>query len=67
MEKIEDLVSIVFVPLYFAYSGLYTQLGELNDLQTWGFVLLVLVGASFGKIVGCGLTARYNGRKLFHL
>jgi Kef-type K+ transport system membrane component KefB len=46
-EKIEDLVSILFVPLYFAYAGLNIQLGNLGDWQSWGFVLLV-VGIACG-------------------
>ncbi|KAK5012339.1 hypothetical protein LTR39_004199, partial [Cryomyces antarcticus] len=34
-EKIEDLVSTLFLPLYFALSGLSTNLGLLNDGITW--------------------------------
>ena len=30
-EKIEDLVTVLFLPLYFALSGLSTNLGLLND------------------------------------
>ena len=59
-EKVEDLVSILFLPLYFAYSGLNTQLGELADPQAWLFVLLVFTTACGGKIVGCTLAARFT-------
>lgn len=31
IEKIEDYVSILFLPLYFAYSGLQTQLTSINS------------------------------------
>ena len=31
IEKIEDYVSILFLPLYFAYSGLQTQLSSINS------------------------------------
>jgi Kef-type K+ transport system membrane component KefB len=58
-EKIEDLISILFLPLYFAYSGLNTRLSELSDGQTWGFVFLVILVACGGKIIGCTLAARY--------
>ncbi|KAF8759943.1 Sodium/hydrogen exchanger family [Rhizoctonia solani] len=35
LEKIEDLVSILFLPLYFTLSGLKTDLGLLNDGTAW--------------------------------
>lgn len=31
IEKIEDYVSILFLPLYFAYSGLKTKLTSINS------------------------------------
>jgi Kef-type K+ transport system membrane component KefB len=58
-EKMEDLVSILFLPLYFAYSGLNTNLTELNDGTSWLMVLLVLVVACAGKIIGCTSAARW--------
>ena len=30
-EKLEDMVSIIFLPLYFTLSGLSTDLGLLNN------------------------------------
>ncbi|KAJ3125919.1 K(+)/H(+) antiporter [Nowakowskiella sp. JEL0407] len=60
-EKVEDLVSIVFLPLYFAYSGLNTRIDQLNDGFSWLMVLLVTVVACFGKIVGCGLPGKLTG------
>lgn len=60
-EKIEDLVSILFLPLYFAYAGLNVQLGDLDDGQSWGFVFLVIVVACAGKIIGCTAAARSAG------
>jgi Kef-type K+ transport system membrane component KefB len=60
-EKCEDLVSILLLPLYFAYSGLGTQLGALADFQSIGIVLLVWLVACGGKIIGCGLAAHWSG------
>jgi Kef-type K+ transport system membrane component KefB len=59
-EKIEDLVSVVFLPLYFALSGLSTNLGLLNDGKAWGYVIGVLAVAFGGKIIGGTLAARAN-------
>ncbi|KAH6719248.1 Sodium/hydrogen exchanger family-domain-containing protein [Leptodontidium sp. MPI-SDFR-AT-0119] len=59
-EKIEDLVSVLFLPLYFALSGLGTNLGLLNDGITWGYVIGVITIAFAGKIIGGTLAARAN-------
>ncbi|KAJ2812867.1 hypothetical protein H4S07_001091 [Coemansia furcata] len=59
-EKIEDLVQIFLLPIYFALSGLKTNLSDLNDGNTWGLLVLVCVVAFVGKIAGCTLAARFS-------
>ncbi|KAI9353765.1 Cation/H+ exchanger [Obelidium mucronatum] len=59
--QIEDLITIVFLPLFFAYSGLNTRLDLLDDGKSWGFVFLVCVIACAGKMIGCTLSARFSG------
>ncbi|KAJ1918402.1 hypothetical protein H4219_002628 [Mycoemilia scoparia] len=59
-EKIEDLVVIFFLPIYFALSGLKTNLSDLNDGVTWGLLILIIFVAFFGKIVGCAAAAKFN-------
>ncbi|KAI1429774.1 K+/H+ antiporter 1 [Xylaria sp. FL1777] len=60
-EKIEDLITVLFLPLYFAFSGLSTDLGLLNDGITWAYVIAIIVVAFGGKIIGGTLTAKLNG------
>ena len=60
-EKIEDLVSVLFLPLYFALSGLSTNLGLLNSGMTWAYVIGVISIAFFAKITGGTLAAKLNG------
>lgn len=48
--------------MYFALSGLNTNLGLLNDGITWGYVIAIIVVAFAGKIGGGTLAAR--GMKL---
>merc|ERR1712093_523938 len=60
-EKIEDLVGVLFLPLYFALSGLRTNLGLLNDGITWGYAIGVIAIAFAGKIIGGTMAARLNG------
>ncbi|XWS56245.1 hypothetical protein CRYUN_Cryun09bG0069400 [Craigia yunnanensis] len=52
IEKIEDLVSGLFLPLYFASSGLKTNVATIKGAQSWGLLMLVIFNACFGKIVG---------------
>ncbi|KAI0823303.1 hypothetical protein BC628DRAFT_1340137, partial [Trametes gibbosa] len=49
---------------YFAYSGLHTNLGLLNDGITWGYVVLICVVAFFAKFLGCAIAAKLSGFNL---
>ena len=59
-EKIEDLVTVFFLPLYFALSGLSTNLGLLNNGITWAYVVGVIAVAFIAKVTGGTLAARAN-------
>ncbi|KAL3818246.1 hypothetical protein ACJIZ3_004151 [Penstemon smallii] len=52
VEKVEDLVSGLFLPLYFVSSGLKTNVATIQGAQSWGLLVLVIFNACFGKIVG---------------
>ncbi|KAG6600539.1 cation/H(+) antiporter 18-like [Cucurbita moschata] len=52
VEKVEDLVSGLFLPLYFVSSGLKTNVATIKGAQSWGLLVLVIFNACFGKIVG---------------
>ncbi|OWM63221.1 hypothetical protein CDL15_Pgr010621 [Punica granatum] len=52
IEKIEDIVSGLFLPLYFVSSGLKTNVATISGAQSWGLLVLVIFTACFGKIVG---------------
>ncbi|CAI9274483.1 unnamed protein product [Lactuca saligna] len=52
VEKVEDLVSGLFLPLYFVSSGLKTNVASIKGLQSWGLLVLVICTACFGKIAG---------------
>lgn len=57
-EKIEDLVTVFFLPLYFALSGLSTNIGLLDTGITWAYVVGVIAVAFVGKFVGGTIAAR---------
>ncbi|XP_011007076.1 PREDICTED: cation/H(+) antiporter 19-like [Populus euphratica] len=58
IEKIEDLVAGLFLPLYFASSGLKTNVATISGAQSWGLLVLVIATACFGKIIGTMLVSR---------
>ncbi|KAF9651705.1 cation/H+ exchanger [Thelephora ganbajun] len=61
VEKFEDLVSILLLPLYFALSGLRTNLGLLNNGITWGYTILLCVVSFLAKFLPCAITAKFCG------
>ena len=60
-EKIEDFTIVVLLPVFFAVSGLRTNLFALNNVSLIGCLLLILATATIGKFVGTGLAARLTG------
>jgi Kef-type K+ transport system membrane component KefB len=60
-EKPEDFVLIFLLPVFFAYSGLKTQIGLLNRPVLWLLCGAVLTVAIVGKYVGTYVAARVSG------
>lgn len=60
-EKLEDLVSVLFLPIYFALSGFKTDLTLLNTGKMWAWTICVIVVAFASKFVSSGGVARAFG------
>lgn len=60
-EKTEDFVLVFLLPVFFAYSGLKTQVGLLNSLDKWLLCLAVIGVAILGKYLGTYGAARISG------
>jgi len=60
-EKTEDFVLIFLLPIFFAYSGLKTEIGLLNRPELWLLCGAVLAVAIIGKYVGTYVAARVSG------
>ena len=59
--RVENFSSVLLLPLFFAFTGLRTQLGLLND---WPGVLvcgIIIAVASIGKLGGSAVAARFTG------
>ena len=60
-RRLRDFVSAFFLPIFFTYTGLRTDIGTLGDPGLWLLCGLVTVAAVVGKFVGCGLAAWLSG------
>jgi Kef-type K+ transport system membrane component KefB/nucleotide-binding universal stress UspA family protein len=62
-EKLEDFVVVLLLPIFFAYAGLRTKLGLLNDPALWGQAAMVIAVACLGKFGGTAVAARAMGSR----
>lgn len=60
-EKLEDLVLVVLLPLFFAFSGVRTQLSLLDTSAAWLTCLLIIFVACLGKFGGSAVAAKMTG------
>src|SRR5256886_8248196 len=61
VRSLDHVNNILFLPLFFVYSGLRTQIGLIGAPVLWLICLLVFVVACLGKILGCMLAERSMG------
>ncbi|OFX37195.1 MAG: hypothetical protein A2X08_06365 [Bacteroidetes bacterium GWA2_32_17] len=61
-NKIEDISTVLLLPIFFAFTGLRTQIGLLNTSHLWVICGLVILVAVFGKFGGSAFTAKIVGR-----
>ncbi|RLN28304.1 cation/H(+) antiporter 19-like [Panicum miliaceum] len=59
IEKVEDLISGLFLPLYFVSSGLKTDVATIKGAKSWGLLVLVIANACLGKIGGTVITSLF--------
>jgi Kef-type K+ transport system membrane component KefB len=62
-ERLEDLVVVLLLPLFFAFSGLRTQLGLLDGQSGWLTCGLLIVVAIAGKWGGASIAGRLSGQQ----
>ena len=63
---IVDLVTILFMPAFFAFTGMRTQIGLLSGSYEWLVCLAVIAVAVAGKFGGTAVAARLNGLDMRH-
>src|SRR5580698_9120084 len=60
-DRLEDLVIVLLLPAFFAFTGLRTQIGLVNGLDQWMICLLIIAIASLGKFGGGTIAAHLTG------
>ncbi len=62
VRRIGDLTGVLLLPMFFAVSGMHTDLRVLgSSAAAWAAFALVMVAAVGGKLVAVGLAARGSG------
>lgn len=60
-DRLEDIVIVLLLPAFFAYTGLRTQIGLVSGFEQWMMCALIVVVASAGKFGGSVAAARITG------
>src|SRR5262249_38747811 len=61
IRRIEGLVIVLFLPAFFAFTGMRTQIGLVHGLADWTACGLIFVVACVGKFGGSAVAARLTG------
>jgi Kef-type K+ transport system membrane component KefB len=60
-DRLEDIVIVLLLPAFFAYTGLRTQIGLVSGYEEWMMCALIILVASAGKFGGSLIAARLTG------
>jgi len=59
--RVENLSAVLLLPVFFAFTGLRTQIGLLSGAQDWLICLTIIAVATAGKLGGSAVAARLTG------
>jgi Kef-type K+ transport system membrane component KefB len=60
-NRIEDFVVVLLLPVFFAFTGLRTEIGLLTSASDWMFCAVIVAVACAGKLGGTTIAARLTG------
>ncbi len=64
-KQIGQFVLVFFLPIFFTYSGLRTNITGLDSLELWGWAAAYFAVAVGGKLIGAYVGARLGSLKHF--
>jgi Kef-type K+ transport system membrane component KefB len=59
--RLQDIVKIIFLPAFFAFTGMRTQINLLNSPRDWFICAVIIAVATIGKFGGTLIAARFTG------
>ncbi|MBC7977584.1 MAG: cation:proton antiporter [Myxococcales bacterium] len=59
--KLEDAVTVLLLPIFFAFTGMRTQIGLISGAQDWLLTGAIVLVATAGKFGGSFVAARFVG------
>jgi Kef-type K+ transport system membrane component KefB len=59
--RLQDLVTILLLPAFFAFTGMRTQIGLVSGRSEWLMIGLIILVATAGKFGGTLAAARLTG------
>ena len=65
-RNVGDFVLVFFLPIFFTYTGLRTNIVGLDTLALWNWCLIIVLAATFGKFGGGYIAARLTGLDHHH-
>ena len=60
-RTVSNFVTVFFLPIFFTFTGLRTNVQGLDSLALWAWCLAIIGAAMAGKFIGCSLAARFCG------
>ena len=60
-QNMKNFITAFFLPIFFTFTGLHTNMGSLGTGIMWVALGLLLFVSFFGKFVGCFVAARLSG------
>jgi Kef-type K+ transport system membrane component KefB len=60
-KNVSHFVTVFFLPIFFTFTGLRTNVHGLNSPALWGWCLAIIGAATVGKFIGCSLATRVCG------
>jgi Kef-type K+ transport system membrane component KefB len=60
-RRLDDFVAVLFLPAFFAYTGMRTQIGLVSGAESWILCGVITVVACVGKFGGTLFASRWSG------
>jgi Kef-type K+ transport system membrane component KefB len=61
IAKLEDLVTVLLLPAFFAFTGMRTRIALVSGMEQWLICGLIVLVATAGKFGGTLVAARFTG------